>query len=174
MTRPVLTALVAAAFLAPASAHALSLTSSDLKDGARVPMAQVYPKCGGKNVSPQVGWRGAPSGTKSFAVTMFDPDARGGWWHWIVLGIPQSYAGLIRGASVHMAAPIMEGTNDFGDAGYDGPCPPPGAPHHYHLTVWALDTAEPPAGTDTSGPTIEPWLERHALAKGELVATYGR
>jgi Raf kinase inhibitor-like YbhB/YbcL family protein len=174
MAKTILGACLAAALTAPGAAHALSLKSADLKDGAAVAMAQVYPKCGGKNVSPQIDWRGAPAATKSFAVTMFDPDARGGWWHWIVLGIPQSYTGLIRGASARMPAPIMEGTNDFGDAGYDGPCPPPGAPHHYHLTVWALDTAEPPAGSDMTGPVIGPWLERHALAKSELVATFGR
>ncbi len=171
--------LVAAAGL-PARAAAMQVTSQDIAPGATIAMPQVYGDCNGDNVSPQLAWSGAPAATRSFAVTVFDPDAPGGgWWHWIVFAIPPTRHELQAGAGdpvrTLLLAPAIQGTNDFGQAGYGGPCPPAGdAPHHYQFTVWALDTATPPFGAQVTGAKIAPWLESHALARAVLTARYGR
>lgn len=187
MRQPVLVPALTFAMLAALSwaggapaAEAMSLSSPQIADGRPVPQNQVYGRCRGGNVSPALSWSGAPDGTESFAVTVFDPDAGGdGWWHWIVFAIPADRQGLARGAGDAERGELpdgaMQGTNDFGDVGYGGPCPPAGdRPHRYRFTVWALDTAKPPFGPDATGGTVGPWLKRHALASATLTARYGR
>jgi Raf kinase inhibitor-like YbhB/YbcL family protein len=168
-------ALGLAALLVPAPrAAAMDLTSRDIVQGAPFAPAQVYSQCGGGNVSPALSWSGAPAATKSFAVTLFDPDAAGGWWHWIVYDIGVDVRGLARGAG-----PLPDGArlgkNDFGAQAYGGACPPPGSGvHNYRFTVWALDVAALPIGGPVKGAAIEPVLEAHALARATLTATYER
>lgn len=187
MRQPAQIAALAAALLAAliwtvrapaAPAAAMTVTSAQLAEGGTVPRAQVYARCGGGNVSPALAWSGAPAATRSYAVTVFDPDAGdGGWWHWIVFAIPADRHALARGAGAQGHTPdgAMQGTNDFGGVGYGGPCPPAGAsPHRYRITVWALDTATPPFGPDVTGKQIGPWLKAHALASATLTAHYGR
>jgi len=99
--------------------------------------------CNGQNISPALNWSNAPAGTKSFAVTAYDPDAPtgSGWWHWVMYNIPADATGLVAGAGNGRNAPrgSQEGRTDFGSKGYGGPCPPAGdKPHHYHFTVFAL------------------------------------
>ena len=168
-----------ACVFAAAPAAAMTLTSHELRNGAPVPSEQTYSDCNGDNISPSLMWSGAPTDTKSFAVTVFDPDADGGWWHWIVFDIPPSQHSLPRGVgkpdTVLIPPPDVEGTNDYGVVGYGGPCPPAGdKPHHYQFTVWALDVAKPPFGPDATGSTVGPWLKRHALAKATIMSTYHR
>src|SRR6266581_9614374 len=131
-----------------ANAQSMSLTSTDLKEGATIANEQVFKGfgCTGSNVSPALSWSGAPAGAKSFAVTMYDPDAPtgSGWWHWVVFNIPPGTTSLPKGAGDPgknlLAAGATQGNTDFGAAGYGGPCPPPGdKPHHYHITVYALN-----------------------------------
>ena len=173
-------AIVFLAVLAATPAMATTLTSQDVREGARVPNEQVYGNCNGDNVSPQLAWSGAPAATKSYAVTVFDPDAPGGgWWHWIVFAIPTTRTTLPRGIgnpdAMALPDPAIQGTNDFGSVGYGGPCPPAGdKPHRYEFTLWALDTAKPPFGATVTGSAIAPWLAQHALAKTTLTATYAR
>src|SRR3954465_14424129 len=99
---------------------------------------------GGQNVSPQLSWSGAPAGTKSFALTLYDPDAPtgSGWWHWVVYDIPATATELPQGAGSGKAplpAGTVQGKTDFGAAGYGGAGPPPGdKPHRYVFTVYAL------------------------------------
>ncbi len=162
-------------------AKALTLTSGDIRDGARVPQQQIYTGCGGGNVSPELSWNGAPANTKSFALTVFDPDAphRGGWWHWIALGIPASQHHLARGAGTvaggTMPKGTVQGTNDFGEIGYDGPCPPKGnRPHRYQFVLWALDTTVVPFSADVKGPAAAMWLMEHTIAKATMTPVYGR
>jgi Raf kinase inhibitor-like YbhB/YbcL family protein len=91
----------------------------------------------GKNLAPTLRWFNVPAGTKSFTLTITDPDApvAGGFHHWVVYNIPRSHPFLFG----HGFNPFSEGTNDFGHVGYDGPCPPAtGQPHHYTFTVYAL------------------------------------
>ncbi len=115
--------------------------------------------------SPALTWSGAPQGTRSYAVTITDPDAHG-FLHWAVFGIRASVTSLPAGASPGGALPegAHELTNGFGKPGYGGPCPPAGARHHYVLTVWALRDE-----TSTVGD-----LRRDAVAARTLTATYAR
>ena len=167
-----------ALFTSPAAAQ-MRLTSQDIAPGSRIARVQVYGDCDGDNVSPEMKWSGAPAATKSYALTLYDPDARGGWWHWIVFAIPKDQHELKQNAGnparTLLPGAAMEGTNDFGGLGYDGPCPPAGdKPHHYIFTLWALDKANPPFATDVTGDTLEPWLKTHAIATATLTATYSR
>jgi len=162
-----------------ASAQGMDLKSHDMADGHTLSSQQVYGDCNGDNVSPQLSWSGAPAGTKSFAVTLYDPDARpAGFWHWIAFNIPATANEMPRGAgrdSSQLPVGTVQGQNDFQDSGYGGACPPQGSgPHHYRFTVWALDTASLPFGADVTGSTIEPALKQHALAQATLTAIYQR
>jgi Raf kinase inhibitor-like YbhB/YbcL family protein len=170
-----------AASMCPVAAQgAFTVTSKDLRDGAPVPNEQVYDKndCKGGNVSPQLSWRNAPPGTKSFAVTIFDRDAPGpGWWHWAVAGIPPHVDSLPSNASgsgalKHMGA--IEARNDYGDTGYGGPCPPPGKPHRYVVTVFALNTADLRLGPARHALMFDHEINTSVLAKAQLTVTYGR
>lgn len=146
----------------------------DAGDGhGRVRARFVYTGCGGQDVSPAVRWQGAPAGTRSFALTAFDPDANGGagWWHWAVIDLPSSRHGLAEGATP--PAPARSLRNDFGHARWDGPCPPSGGPpHHYRFTLYALDVKSLHAGPETRPGEILPALQAHALATAEAVFTY--
>src|SRR6478672_3360364 len=128
---------------------AFVLRSPNFNEQDSLPNEQVHHAmgAGGKNVSPAFTWSGAPAGTKSFALTMYDPDAPtgSGWWHWVVYNIPASATSLAAGAGDPkknlLPAGAMQGNTDFGVPGYGGPCPPPkDKPHHYHITLFALDT----------------------------------
>jgi len=135
------TALLAAAALALSGfAHAdeFVLQSADLREGEQVPALHLFPACAGGNVSPALEWKNPPEGTRSFAITVFDPDAPtgNGWWHWALVNLPADTSALARGAKPPAGAMALR--NDFGVAGYSGPCPPPGKTHRYEFTVWAL------------------------------------
>ena len=161
---------------AAAPASALEVTSPDVAPGATLPKAQVYSECDGDNVSPALAWSGAPAATRSFVVTLFDPDAQGGWWHWIVYDIPAAANGLPRGVGASaLPAGAHMGKNDFGKSAYGGACPPPGSgAHHYRFTVWALGTTGLPVEGATEGEIIGPYLTTHALASATLTAIYER
>lgn len=165
-------ALIFGASLIVSQAAALELSSPEVAPGSTFALSHVYSECGGGNVAPVLAWKGAPAGTKSFVVTMFDPDAHGsGWWHWIVYNIPASVTGISGG----VPADARQGRNDFGKAEYDGPCPPPGSGvHHYQMTVWALSTPTLPTEGATEGEIVGPYLKTHALASATLTATYER
>ncbi|TAM50729.1 MAG: YbhB/YbcL family Raf kinase inhibitor-like protein [Paraburkholderia sp.] len=170
-----------AARLSPVAAQSpFTVTSSDLRDGASAPIAQVYDKddCKGENASPQLSWHNAPPGTKSFAVTLFDLDAPGpGWWHWAVAEIPSSVRSLPSNASAsgaikHIGA--IEARNDYGETGYGGPCPPPGKRHRYVLTVFALNTSDLRLGPARHALMFDHEINTSVLAKAQLTVTYGR
>jgi len=122
-----------------------NLTTTSFDVNQILPNKFVYDgsSCSGENVSPELEWENAPEGTKSFAITVFDPDAPGeGWWHWMVVNIPASVHKIPEGASNLKKLPIeaVEGKTDFGQTGYGGACPPPGKAHRYIFTVYALKT----------------------------------
>ncbi|MCL2439128.1 MAG: YbhB/YbcL family Raf kinase inhibitor-like protein [Alphaproteobacteria bacterium] len=120
-------------------ASAMELKSSSFGDNEFIPVEYVDTHCAGENISPELRWSGAPKGTKSFALVMHDPDAphEHGWYHWIVIDIPPSVAGIGRGAK--FSPPARELANNSGARGYSGPCPPiNGGVHHYHFMVFAL------------------------------------
>lgn len=163
-----------------AAQGAFGLTSSDLRDGAAIGHAQVYDQngCNGGNASPQLSWHDAPAGTKSFAVTVFDIDAPGpGWWHWAVADIPpsvQSLPGNAGRSGYLKKIGAIEARNDWGDIGYGGPCPPPGKPHRYVVTVFALNTMDLRLGPARHALMFDHEINTAVLAKASLTVTYGR
>ena len=129
----------------PKPAAAFRLSAPDFISKGRIDVSHVFNGmgCTGQNISPALTWANPPAGTKSFAVTMYDPDAPtgSGWWHWVMYNIPANTLSLPAGAGNGRNAPrgSTQGPTDFGSKGYGGPCPPVGdKPHHYHITVFAL------------------------------------
>lgn len=182
MTR--LTTLLCAILLAASPAvFAFELTSTDIKAGAAMTKQQEYNGfgCAGRNISPQLHWTHAPAGTKSFAVTLYDPDAPtgSGWWHWVMFNIPANVHTLRRDAG-NLASGLapkgaVQSRTDYGTEGFGGPCPPKGDhPHRYQLKVYALDIAHIDASPNSSAALIGFMLHAHSLGVAELQATYGR
>jgi Raf kinase inhibitor-like YbhB/YbcL family protein len=168
-----------------ANAQSMGLTSSEIKEGATIANEQVFKGfgCTGDNISPSLNWSGAPSGTKSFAVSVYDLDAPtgSGWWHWVAFNIPPSVTSLPKGAGdvkkKLMPKGVIQSRTDFGSDGYGGPCPPPGdKPHHYQITVFAVDVDKlPDAKNDTASAALMGFdLHFHTLAKATLTGLYGR
>src|SRR5581483_4242400 len=112
----------------PKGGGRLTVTSTSIRDGEKIGMDYVFTGCGGKNKSPQLAWSGAPAGTKSFAITLFDPDAPtgSGYSHWVVFDIPATTTSLDEGAGGGDPGGGKTGYSDFGLNSYGGPCPPKG------------------------------------------------
>jgi len=168
---------------ASAGAAQLSITSPDIKPGARIADEQVANGfgCTGKNISPALSWSGAPKGTKSFAVSVYDPDAPtgSGFWHWSVFNIPADATSLPKNAGDPKAGLAPAGAvqvhNDSGSQGYFGPCPPEGdKPHHYRFQIFALDVDKLDAGENASPAVVGSNLQHHILAKATLIGLFGR
>ena len=179
-TFAVVTTCVLMAVATSASAE-LTLTSNDLKEGGRIADVHVYKGfgCSGGNVSPQLAWDGAPAGTKSFALTVYDPDAPtgSGWWHWVVVNLPPSIQELPRGSgseSGRLPQGAVQTRTDFGTAGYGGPCPPPGTPHRYVFTIHALKVDKLDLDAQASGAMAGFMINSNSLGKASLTAMYGR
>jgi Raf kinase inhibitor-like YbhB/YbcL family protein len=177
-----LVALVSLAF-ASFAACAFTLSSAEVKPGATIAAAQVYKGfgCTGDNVSPSLTWKDPPAGTKSFAVTVYDPDAPtgSGWWHWVVFNLPASTRSLPKGAGdaggSGMPAGAVQSRTDFGTSGYGGPCPPQGdKPHRYVFTVYALKVDKLDADASAPGAMIGFMLHFNTIGKASLTARYGR
>jgi Raf kinase inhibitor-like YbhB/YbcL family protein len=171
--------LLAASLLSAASHADLTLTSTDIQAGKIMPKAQEFTGfgCEGGNQSPQLSWSGAPAGTKSYAITAYDPDAPtgSGWWHWLSFNIPAHVSQLATGASGHMPAGVVESRTDYGVPGFGGACPPKGdKAHRYQFTIFALDVEKLDLAADSSGALVGYYLNGHALAKKTLEALYQR
>ena len=150
-----------------------TLTSKGFTDGGALPDAQVQAK---GNRSPQLSWSGAPEGTKSFAVTCYDPDAPtgSGFWHWTVANIPADVTELAEGASpAGLPSGAVEGRTDFGEPGFGGAAPPPGhGPHRYIFTVFAVDTERLDVTRENSGAVFGFNLHFHTLARASITGVY--
>jgi hypothetical protein len=163
-------------------AQSFKLTSSEFADGGRLGPAQVLNGfgCQGPNRSPQLSWEGAPEGTRSFVVTLYDPDAPtgSGWWHWVVYNIPASAKGIPAGAGddrgTGLAAGAVQGRTDFGKPGFGGACPPEGRTHRYIFTVHALKVEKLDAPADASAALIGFMTNMNSLAKATLTVSHGR
>src|SRR6266702_143197 len=159
------------------AAEPFAVSSPGLADGGTLDSSHAASanNCGGGNVSPVLQWRNAPAGTKSYAITLFDPDgAKGlGIVHWVLYGVAVSTTELRAGAAP--PAGSVSGTNRTGGLGYYGPCPPVGdVPHHYVAQVYALDL--PPDGLP-AGLTRDALLaavKDHVIAATSTVLRYGR
>lgn len=161
-----------------AAQSAFHLSSADVKTTfAPAQIANTF-GCSGGNVSPQLSWTGAPAGTKSFAITLYDQDAPtgSGWWHWVAVNIPASVTQLASGASPSkMPAGTVETRTDFGKPGYGGPCPPPGdKPHHYLFTIYALKVDKLDLDAQASGAMAGFMIRSNSLGSATFTATFGR
>jgi len=175
------TAVFAMAILATIHAQTFTLTSADL--GGQATKTQEFGGfgCDGKNVSPQLSWANAPKGTKSFAITMYDPDAPtgSGWWHWLAFDIPADVTSLAAGAGdaegKRMPAGTVQVNTDYGAPGYGGPCPPEGdGLHTYIITVYALKTDKLGLDASAGAPVVGFYLNSNMLGKASIVSYYGR
>lgn len=162
---------------------AFTLTSTHIADQQTLPLRFVHSAmgAGGQNVSPDLAWSGAPEGTQSYALTMYDPDAPtgSGWWHWVVYDIPASATGLVMGAGAAGGAALPAGAKlgrtDFGTAEYGGAAPPPGhRPHRYIFTLYALNTGKLDVPPDASAAMVGFSIHFAKLAQAQLTATYER
>jgi Raf kinase inhibitor-like YbhB/YbcL family protein len=159
-------------------ANALDMISDDIQEG--YPMAKTFEYsgwgCTGANVSPHLSWSGAPQGTKSFAITAYDPDAptESGFWHWIATDIPANVSELPQGVNVAKLGG-KEVRIDYGSVGFGGVCPPQGdGMHRYQFTVWALPKAKLGLDNNTPAAVVGFTLNSLALDKATLTATYTR
>ena len=137
--------------------------------------------CTGENISPALSWENAPNSTKSFAVTVYDPDAPtgSGWWHWLVFNISEKVHALKENAGniEKKLAPkgSIQSVTDFGKTGFGGACPPKGdKPHAYIFTVHALDVAKLDLNSNSPPAMVGYFLNQYSLAKASLISYYGR
>lgn len=162
---------------------AFTLTSPDIAAGSTI--AQVFEfdgfGCSGKNQSPVLRWSGAPEGTKSFAVNVYDPDAPtgSGFWHWYVIDIPTDVTELPADAGAKGGANLPKGArqirNDYGIYAWGGVCPPPGdKPHRYIFTVHALSVERIEVPDDAPAALTGFMVNANTIAKASFTATYGR
>ena len=175
--------LVALAAPLAASAAGFKLESPTVKPGSMLTDAQVFNGfgCTGKNISPALQWSGAPKNTKSFALTVYDPDAPtgSGWWHWVVYNIPANATEIPEGAGTadgkNLPAGSAQGKTDFGAPGFGGACPPPGdKPHRYIFTIYALKTDKLDIPADGTAALVGFMINANKLGSASFTAKYGR
>jgi Raf kinase inhibitor-like YbhB/YbcL family protein len=151
----------------------LSVSSTAFQDGDRIPSKYT---CQGQNISPPLAWGEIPIGVRSLVLIMDDPDAHGGvFTHWVIFNIPSDSHELLEAVSTQAELPsdALQGKNDFGRISYDGPCPPPGSPHRYQFTLYALDRPlDLEAGA--SKKQVLDAMHGHILTQGQLMGTYQR
>ncbi len=155
----------------------MELKSAAFRDGGGIPVRHT---CDGGDSSPALEWSAVPAGARSLVVIMEDPDAPAGTWvHWVLYDLPGDAQGLNAGLpktetlSGGGAQGACWGVNDFSRIGYHGPCPPPGRPHRYVFTLYALDAALalPPRRTKKE---VLRAMKGHVLAQAALTGMYGR
>lgn len=177
--------LVACLFVAAAAMAQgkFTVSSPDIKPGATISMDQVFNGfgCTGKNISPEIKWSGVPAKAKSLALHVYDPDAPtgSGFWHWVVVNIPLSAAGLPKNAGDPkanlMPAGALQTRTDFGMPGWGGPCPPQkDKPHRYIFTLFAVDVDKLDVGADTSAAVVGFNLHFHTVEKATFTGKFGR
>ena len=174
----ILTLCVASLFMSAIPSYAqnggkLALESSAFSNGSTIP---VQFTCGGDNQSPALSWTGVPHESRSLTLIVEDPDAPGGTFiHWVIYNMPADRSSLpedVPGKD-NIAGGGEQGLNGRGEIGYHGPCPPPGAPHHYHFRLYALDRKldlKPGA----SARQVKHAMGNHVLAETDMVGMFGR
>jgi Raf kinase inhibitor-like YbhB/YbcL family protein len=176
-------ALVMVLWAVPSVAAEFRLSSPVLKDKGTIGSEQVFNGfgCTGANISPELNWENAPKETKSFAVTVYDPDAPtgSGWWHWVIFNLPPSVTKLLANAGKPESGLAPKGSiqsmTDFGSPGYGGPCPPAGdKPHRYIFTVHALKVDQLPLKAEASGAMVGFYLHQNSVVTAMFTAFYGR
>jgi Raf kinase inhibitor-like YbhB/YbcL family protein len=166
--------LAFAIILAGASpAVAMRLTSQDIMPEGVIPPAHIYVRCGGGNLSPELTWSRPPAAAKSLVLTMIDMDVKPALWsHWIVVGLPPVAAKLPRGGLETLPTGAHAVASNFGEAAYDGPCPPPGSGvHRYQFTVWAMPTPDFAVAPDENAVALIARLQAAAIDHASLIGT---
>jgi Raf kinase inhibitor-like YbhB/YbcL family protein len=163
----------------PKKRTGIQMHSSSFKDGGMIPDKYT---CGKGNVSPELNWKNVPKGTKSFALVVDDPDASGQpWVHWVIFNIPMKKADitgdtyqLLEGfpRDEKTREGIMQGSNDFKNIGYDGPCPPSGL-HQYYFKLYALDSLLNLTAGASKGQLLKA-MEKHQLGWTQIMGLYGK
>ncbi len=168
-------------FATTAGAGEFTLKSDQI--GGQLTIDQVYSGfgCSGKNISPQLKWMNAPKNAKSFALTVYDPDAPtgSGWWHWVIFNIPANATELVTDAGnvQKNLAPkgSVQSMTDYGKTGFGGACPPQGdKPHRYTFTLFALDVPKLQLDEKANAALVGFMLNAHAIEKASLISYYGR
>lgn len=164
-------------------ADSFTLSSPAVSDGDTLSSAQVFNGfgCSGGNTSPALSWQGAPEGTQSFALTVYDPDAPtgSGWWHWQVINIPAEVTSLPAGAGTEAGDKLpkgaKQGPSDYGVDAFGGACPPEGdAPHRYEFTLYALSTDSLQVPDNASAALIGFMINANKIGEASFTAMYGR
>ena len=158
------------------------LSSPQIADGATLSDKQVYNGfgCSGQNQSPTLQWQGAPAGTKSYALTVYDPDAPtgSGWWHWVLFNIPAQTQGLpaqITAAGQGLPVGTIQSQTDFGQPGFGGACPPVGDKlHRYQFTLHALKVERLDLPASSMPALVGFMIHANELASTRFTAYYGR
>jgi Raf kinase inhibitor-like YbhB/YbcL family protein len=172
-------------FVSCSISHAkdFSISSNDIKPNSTIANQHVFNGfgCEGKNISPQISWQNAPLNTKSFALTVYDPDAPtgSGWWHYLAINIPSNYkklpAGFASQDKFSLNDNISQIRNDYGVHNFGGPCPPKGdKPHRYIFTVFALKVEKLEVPQLATAALAGYMINQNVLAKASFEATYGR
>ncbi len=159
---------------------AFRLFSKDISEGGVLPAKNVFNGFGhsGENQSPQLEWTGAPEGTQSFALMMYDPDAPtgSGFWHWVVVDLPAMTTELPSGAGSgtgSLPSGARQTRTDMGNQGYVGAAPTPGPKHRYIFTIYALKVDKLPVPDDASGAMVGMMTGMNALDKATLAVSFG-
>jgi Raf kinase inhibitor-like YbhB/YbcL family protein len=155
-----------------------TLSSPDFEQGETLPAWARAGDAGGEDRSPALAWAGAPEGTRSFVLTVFDPDAprATGWWHWVVCDVPASVDALPANAGDPDAGLLPAGAvthpNEEGNARYNGAGPPRGhGPHRYVFTLSALDVERLDVPAQATGATVERAMKGHVVSSAQLIGT---
>lgn len=165
------------------NAGTITLTNPTIKSGAFLTEEQVFNGfgCSGKNQSPALKWTAGPAGTKSYAITVYDPDAPtgSGWWHWVVYNIPANVTELPVGAGDQTGKLLppgaVQGRTDYGIHAFGGACPPQGdKPHRYVFTVYSLKIEKIDVPYDSTAASIGFMINANSLGKASFTARYGR
>ncbi len=164
-------------------AGSLTLTSQDIAQGEFMPKAQEFNGfgCSGGDLSPHLKWSNAPQGTKSFAITAYDPDAPtgSGWWHWQVVNIPMTVREIAAGTGSTASNIAPTGSeqieNDYGSRGFGGACPPEGhGVHHYRFTIHALSVEKLELPEGASGALAGYMINANTIETSTIESLYQR
>lgn len=165
-----------------AGAEAFHVNVAGLKANDVVPARFVYNHsgCSGENISPEISWSGVPASAKSLAIVVWDQDApvSGGFYHWVMVNLPVETKKLSEGAGNIVNHKAQNGSiqllNDWGEAGYGGPCPPGGSRHRYHFIVYALSAQQLPITAKSKISEATAAIRKSTVASAEQVLVYGK
>jgi Raf kinase inhibitor-like YbhB/YbcL family protein len=165
-----------------AGAEPFQVNVAGLKAKDVVPARFVYNHagCSGENISPEISWDGVPASAKSLAIVVWDQDApvSGGFYHWVILNLPVETRKLSEGAGDVTSHKAPSGSiqlfNDWGEAGYGGPCPPGHSQHRYHFILYALSVQQLPVTARSKISDATAAIKKSTVASAEQVLVYGR